>query len=63
MYDRVVFKNYIYVNYLWCIGYYEEIYDLFLWCILVILMFVKDNDFEIKDVYGDGNCLFCVVVD
>lgn len=51
------------MNLLWCIGYYEEVYDLSPWCTPAILKFAKDNDFEIKDVYGDGNCLFRAVAD
>ena len=26
-------------------------------------MFAKENNFEIRDVYGDGNCLFRAVAD
>lgn len=63
MHDRVAFKNHIHVNHLWYIGYYEEVYDLSPWCTPAILKFAKDNDFEIKDVYGDGNCLFRAVAD
>lgn len=42
---------------------YEETYDLSPWCTPAIRKFIKDNNFEIKDVYGDGNCLFRAVAD
>lgn len=45
------------------IGIYEEPYNLSPWYTPAIQKFVKDNNFEIKDVYGDGNCLFRAVAD
>lgn len=46
-----------------CIGAYEEKYDKIHWCTRAFQVFVQENNFEIHDVYGDGNCLFRAVAD
>lgn len=38
----------------------EDISD---WIILPAQKFANENNFDIKDVYGDGNCLFRAVAD
>lgn len=46
-----------------CIGANEEEYDRIQWCTRSVKMFAKENNFEINDVYGDGNCMFRAVAD
>lgn len=35
----------------------------FIYYIWILEEFVRDNDFEVFDVFVDGNCMFCFVED